>query len=178
MLRQWYLERSRHPRPVEGEEAAPPHDLGGDRIQVPGELLHRDGLASANPLHEAEVRGGEEAQVLTVLEVDALEALGDHQPQARAIFGVGARFPTGPLAPALAGHANAEAAPAHAMFRDGEAFPAFETHVREVPQAAVEVVADPGGGDLVGADLVPQGQRRLKGEVRPAELLPDLAGVF
>ena len=80
-------------RHVELEEPAVLDDLPRDVVGTVGELGQRDRLAGADPVDEAEVCRGENAQVLAVLVVDALDALADDNPDARHQLGVGALFP-------------------------------------------------------------------------------------
>ena len=53
-----------------------------------GQLLERDLLAIANALDEREVGAGEHAEILAVLPVDPLDALGDHDPDPGDHLGV------------------------------------------------------------------------------------------
>jgi len=143
---------------VVGEKAATAHDLGGDGIQPRREFQQRNGLAPAEPRDQAEVRAGEQAQVLGVLAVDALEAFGDDQADSCAEFGIGAGFAAAALAPALPGHAHLETPGTDGALLHGEGLATLQAQVGEVAQLLVEVVADEGRRDLVGADLVTQGE--------------------
>jgi len=158
---------------VVGEEAAPAYDLGGDGIQARRELRQRNGLAPPKAREQAQVRAGEQAEVLTVLAVDALEALGEYQAEAGAQLRIGAGLPAAALAPALPRHAHRKAPSADRPRLHGEGPAALKTKVGEVPQCLVEVVADVGRGDLVRADLVPERRGRFKLQVLAFELAED-----
>src|SRR4030095_6875611 len=72
---------------AEGEKPAAAQDLRGERVASGDELLDVEGLARFDPRDQPEVGGGEEADVVGVLAVDALEALGDDEPDARELLG-------------------------------------------------------------------------------------------
>jgi len=102
-------------RDVELEEPAVLDDLPGDVVRAPGELLQADLLSGADAPDDREVVGGQDAEVLAVLVVDALDALGDHHLNAGVELGVGAGLAAAPLAPALARHRADEAAVLHGV---------------------------------------------------------------
>ena len=61
------------------------------------------GSPRCDSLEQAEVGGGEQAEVVGVLAIDALEAFGDHQADAGGSLGHRAVLARGALAVALAG---------------------------------------------------------------------------
>ena len=181
--------RQRHlplqPGHVELEEPAVFDDLPGDLVGACGELRQRNALAGADSLDQAEVGGGENAQVLAVLIVDALDALADDDLDPRHQLGVRALFPAGALAAALPRHRADEATRLHGAAFDRRFVPSvrtgdLQTQVREVAQRLVVEETDVCRGDLVGADLVAQSCIQLgrQLQVQPIVELPsDQLGV-
>ena len=174
-----------HPRHVELEQPAVLDDLAGDVIRAGREFAQRNRLPGADSVDEPEVRRGEDAQVLAVLVVDALDALADDDLDAGHQLGVGALFAAGPLAAALAGDGADEAgvfdrAALYGGFGAAVRAGHFQPQIGEFPQRFVVEEADVGGGDLVGADLVAEDGLQLGGQlqVQPfVELAADQVGV-
>ena len=144
------------PRDVVLEQPAVLDDLLRDGIDVLRELRERDLLAPANPLDQREVRRGQDPEVLAVFVVDPLDVLGDDDADPGHELGVGRLLAATPLPPSLAAHRADEAAVLDAAAGDRELVAGLEPQVRELSERLVEVVADVGGRDLVGRDLVPE----------------------
>ena len=70
------------------EEPAVLDDVLRDRIETLGELRERDLFAASNALDQAEVGRRQQADVLRVLAVDLLDALGDDELDAGRLLGV------------------------------------------------------------------------------------------
>jgi hypothetical protein len=68
---------------AEAQQPACAQDGRGQRIAPGHQLVDGDRLARLDACHQPQVRAGEQADVVGVLPVDALEALRDHQPDAR-----------------------------------------------------------------------------------------------
>src|SRR5690606_38306062 len=167
------------PRDVVLEEPAVFDDLTRDRVDALGEGREFDLLASADPIDQREVRRGQDPEVLAVFVVDPLDVLRDddadpsHQLRVRRLF---AR--TALAAPLPADRAD-EAALLDAAARDRELAAGLQPEIREEAERLVEVVADVGGRDLVGRDLVPEpgADRVAELEVLAFELTADQVGV-
>ena len=82
---------------AEAKQAAFAQDRRGQSVAARDELLDVDRLASLDARDEPEVRGGEQADVVGILPVDALEALGDDQANACQLLGGRAVLPGGSL---------------------------------------------------------------------------------
>ena len=130
-------------------------------------------LAAADLVDHAEVGGREDADVLAVLAVDPLDVLGDHDADAGGPLRVGRRLAAGALPAALARHGGDEAAVGDVVLADRLLAARPQADVRIAAERLVEVVADPGGRDLVGADVVAQLDRRVPVEILAGELAAD-----
>src|SRR5579859_2520862 len=86
--------------------------------------------------------------------IDALDVFGDDQLDAGAHLGVGRLLPGRPFAAALSGDRGDETTLLDRSAGDRELVTALESEVGEFPQRLVVVVADVGGRDLVGRDVV------------------------
>ena len=189
-----------HAGHVELEQATVRDDLPGDLVRPRRELGQRDRLARADAVDESEIGRGEDAQVLAVLVVDALDALADDDLDPGHQLGVRALLAARPLAAALAGDGTDEAGVLDAAALDGGLGAAFSTagspagtpagtpvltpdlqpQVREFAQRLVVEEADVRGGDLVGADLVAEAGLQVgrEVEVEPfVELAADQVGI-
>ncbi len=139
----------------EPQQAAAAQDGRGQRLATLQQFLERDRLAAADALQQPEVGRGEQADVVGVLPVDALEALGDHQPDAGQPLGGGAVLARGALAVAAARHRHLEAGGLHrARPPPATAPPQCQAGVREAGQPLVVVRQDRHRRDLVGGDVV------------------------
>ena len=166
---------AREARLVVGEEAARADDVGADGIEPGGELLDGDALAGDDPLQDPEVGRGEQADVLAVLPVDLLDALGDHQVHARGELAEGRRLAAGtaPLAEAADDHGEASA-----LDRVLLDHAALQADHRVPTEGLVVIEADPARRDLVGADVVPELPVGVVVEVLALELPAQELGVF
>ena len=77
---------------VEAEQPARSDDFLCKRIPTGREFLHANLLARLYALDQAKVGGSKEAQVVTILLVNALETLGNDQAYSCAYLCVWARF--------------------------------------------------------------------------------------
>ncbi len=150
--------------------------VGADRIEPAGELADRDLLAPHRPLDDAEVGRGQEPDVLAVLPVDLLDALGDDDLDPRLALRVRRRLARAP-AP-LRAPADDDLEP---PTLDGVALDdAAAQPDQAVPsERLVVVVTNPARGQLVGGDVVDE--RVTLGIERdrlPAELLLEQLGVL
>jgi hypothetical protein len=143
-----------------GASAGPParmQDGGGLRLAALQQLLQRGLLAALQALQQSQVGAGEQAQVVGVLAVDALEALGDHQPHARRQLGQRRMLARAALAVAAAAHQHADAGAPQRVEADGALTAGGEAGVRVAPQRGVEIHHRRQRRDLVGGDVVAQG---------------------
>ena len=139
------------------EQPAVADDFGGEGILAAGEQFHGQRLPPPQGLQDAQVGAGEQADVVAMPQVLRVEALGDDQADARGELGEQGGLPGSVGAVALPGYDHLEPTPDHCPFGDGEAASAVQPKVREVLQPLPEVVAHPGGGDLIHRDLIAQG---------------------
>ena len=173
------------PRHVELEESAVFDDLPRDVVGPGGEFGQRDRLAGTDPVDKAEIGGGQNAQVLAVLVVDALDALADDHPDSGHQLGVGALLAAGPFPAPLPRDRTNETTRLHGAALDGRfgsPVPArdLQPQVGEFAQRLVVEEADVRRGDLVGADLVAQQGLQFGRQLRVqtlVELPPDQVGV-
>src|SRR5207302_8149025 len=155
------------PGDVEVEQAAVLDDAPRDLTLARGERAERDRLSAAYRVEQGEVAGGEHAQVLAVLLVDAVDVFRDHELDPRAHLRVGGLLAGGALAAPLAAHRGDEPAAFHGAAGDRKLVAALEPQIGEIAQRLVVVVADVGRGDFIGGDVVAQGDSRTPGEVLP-----------
>src|SRR5581483_11751757 len=172
-----------HAGDVEGEQAAVLDDLARDLVFARGEFGERDFLAGANLVDEREVGRSENAEVLAVLLVDALDVFRDDELDAGGALGVRRLLTAGTFAATLAADGGDEPALLHVSALDGEFGAALQAGVGELAQGFVEEEADVRGRDLVGGDVVAQlgiGGRifRVPGEVLAGQLAADERGIF
>jgi hypothetical protein len=154
----------------ETQQAAAAQDAGSQLIAPCQQFIDGDGFAALDALHEAEVAGGEEANVVRVLPVDAFEAAGDHQADAGQLFRGGAVFPRRALAVAMPGHRDAKAA-GHCAGSDGHVVTRPEAGVGEARERVIVVRHDVHGRDLVGRHVVAQQAGLVQCEIAPGHLL-------
>src|SRR5207302_1557448 len=166
------------PGHVEVEQSSVLDDATRDLALTLGEGGERDRLAAADPVDDREVGGRENAHVLAVLPIDPLDVLRHHQLDAGAHLGVGGLLTRRALATPLAADRGDEAAALHRPPRDRELLAALQAQVGEVAQGFVVVVADVGGRDLVGRDVVAQLAGGGPIQVLPGELGANERGVF
>jgi hypothetical protein len=169
----WRTELAPLPRSHQVEQAAAADQLGGQFVLAARELLDRNRFARSDAVDEAEVGGRVDAEVAAVLPVDALEALGDHEPDSSAPLGVGARLARGALAVAPPGDCHSKAARLDAASLDRQRFAALQPEVGVLAELLVEVVANVSRRDLVSGDVGAQRQRLLARHVLAAQLSLD-----
>ncbi len=75
----WPRRFARRPQAM-GQQPAGAQDGRGLRLAIDEQLVERDVIAAPNAIDQTQVGAGQQAQVVGVLAVDALEALGDDQP--------------------------------------------------------------------------------------------------
>ena len=123
-----------------------------------------------------EVRTREHAEVLAVLAIDALDALGDHDLDPRVHLRVRRRLARRTLPAPRPRRARDEPAGAHRAAHHRELLTGLEAEVGEFAERLVEVVADVGRRDLVGRDVVAQLRMRGRSERRRGVERKVLAG--
>ena len=175
-----FLLQSRH---VEGKQAAVFDHLPRDFIFAAGKFRERDFLSCPDFFDQREVGRGQQAQVLAVLFVNALDVLGDHQLDPGAHLGVRRLLPAGAFASPLAADGAYEAALLYVASSDGQHVAALQAQVRDLAQGLVEIEAVVRGRDLVGRDVVAQlgivgGIPGVPGQVFAGQLAPDQFRVF
>jgi hypothetical protein len=140
-----------------GRQPAGAQDRRGLRLAAGEQLVERDVFAALDARQQAEVGAGEQPQVVGVLAVDALEALGHDQPHAGRRFSQRAVLARAALAIAPPGHQHLDAGIAQRVARDRPLALGMQAGVREAPERGVEVHQCRQRRDLVGGDLVAQG---------------------
>jgi hypothetical protein len=163
------------PAPV-SEQSAVPQDRGRQRIAVPDEVVDGDRLAALDARDQAEVGGGEQADVVGVLTIDALEAFSDDQAHAGRALGDHAVLARAALAVALARHHHLEAAASHAVGLDGQRISGLESDVGKAAQRRIEMHHHRQRRDLVGGDVVAQRPRVVQQDALAGELCPHDRG--
>ena len=101
-------------------------DAGGQRVAAGEQFVERDRFAALDALDQPEVGRREQTDVVGVLPVDALEALGDDQPHAGRALGDDAVLARRALAVALAGDDHFDAGVAHRVAPIGVSSPALK----------------------------------------------------
>ena len=114
------------------------------------EFFDVDGLAAPDAVDQAEIGGGEQADVVGVLPVDALEAFGDDQADAGQLLGDRAVFARGALAVAGTGDGDAEAPCPHLADADRRDVTDLHAGVDVFGQPLVEEHQGWQRGDFVG----------------------------
>src|SRR6185437_7679243 len=114
------------PGDVEVEQPPVLDDPPGDLAFARGERAQGDRLPISHLVEDREVSRGQDAQVLTVLSIDALDVLRDHQLDPGAHLGVRRLFARRALAPALPAHRGDKAAALDRAAGDGELLAALE----------------------------------------------------
>ena len=152
------------------EQPAMLDDAAGDLALARGEHRQRDDLPAAHLVENREIGRRQHAEVLTVLAVDALDAFGYDQSDPGAHLGVRRLLPGRTLPAPLAADRRHEAPALHRTTRDGEFVAALEPEVGEFAERFVVVVANVGGSDFVGRDIVAELVLRRPGRVIPGEL--------
>jgi hypothetical protein len=145
-----------HPALAEAQQAAALQDRRRERVAPLYQLVDRDRLACFDAVDETEIGRGEQADVVCVLAVDALEALGDDEADAGEPLGRGAVLARRALAVALAGHRHREAAGADGIDADRSRAIDAEARVRVAAELVVVVGEDRNRRDLVGRDVIAQ----------------------
>ena len=115
------------------------HDCRRQRIASLQQLIERDRLATLDALHQREIRARQQPDVIRVLPVDPLEALGDHQAHAGRALGDHAVLARTALAVALAGDDDVNAGVAQRIAPDRHLAAGLETGVRVAAERGVEV---------------------------------------
>ncbi len=166
------------PCPPVGEQPAGPQHGGGDGIAAGHQLLDVDRVSRPDAVDQVHVGGGEQAQVVGVLAVDALERPGDHQADAGELLRRRAVLARRSLAVAPAGHHHGEPARPHRADPDRQGGPGLHAGVGVRGQPLVEVHQGRQGGDLVRGHLVAQRPGGGRVEVGTAELGGDAVRVL
>ena len=147
------------------QEAAGADHLLRHFVAAGEERVERNRLPRRDAREDREVGRGQDADVVGVLAVDALEALGHDEADTRRLLGKRTGLARRSLAVALAGHHDRKAAVTHRVDADRHLAADLEPDVRVASQALVVVKADGGRRDLVGGDVVAQrhaiGQREI-----------------
>jgi hypothetical protein len=159
------------------EQAAGTQDGGGQRFAALQQFVDGHRFAARQPVGQRHVGGGEQADVVGVLPVDALEAPGDHQPDAGQALGRRAVLARRALAVAAARHGDLEAAGLRRASCDGHLAAALHAGVGEAGQAGVVVRQDGHRRDLVGRDVVAQRAGRSGRELLAGQLPPHRCGI-
>ena len=154
-----------HETLAETQQASALQDRGGQGVAALDELLDRYRRARLDARDQAEVGRREEPDVVGVLPVDALEALGHDEADAGQFLGRRTVLARRSFAVALAGDGHREAAVADRIDADRPFATDPESGVRITPERGVVVREDRHRRDLVGRDVVPE--RPDAGEGRP-----------
>jgi hypothetical protein len=161
---------------AEAQQAAAAQDRAGQRVASRHQFVERDRIARSDAVDQAEVGGGEEPDVVGVLTVDALEALGDDQSDAGEPFRRRTVFARRAFAIALAGDHHLDARGADRADADGPLAGCLEAHVWVAAERVVVVGEDRDRRDLVGRDVVAQGPGVAQGHGPAGQDLADRLG--
>src|ERR1700730_8866970 len=172
-----------HARHVEGEEATIFDHLLSDLILTRGEFSEWDLFSRPDLVDQREVGRGQQAQVLAILFVNALNVLGNDQSDPSAHLGVRRLLPAGPFAASFAADRADEPAPLDLTPPNRKHIAAFEAQVGNFTERLIEIETVMRRGDLIGRDGVPQLGIAVRafgipGQVFPCELAPDEFWVF
>ena len=147
---------SLHARHVEREQPAVFDYLPRNLIFPGSELAERNFFAAANAVDQRKVRRGQQTEVLAILLVDALDILGNDNPNAGAHFRIRRLFAARSFAAPLAAHCAHKSATLHIAASDRRHVSALQTEVRNLAQRLVKVEAVVRRSDLVGRNIVAQ----------------------
>jgi len=147
------------------------------------EFRKRHLFAVTNAIDEREVRRSQQAEILAVLLVDALDIFGDHQLDAGAKLGIRRLLTAGTFAAPLTADRRYKAAFLHVTTLDRHFVPALQARVRELAQGFIKEEADVRRGDLVSGDVITQFGIVLRifgvpGQVFTRELETDQLRIF
>ena len=106
-------------RDVEREQSAVLDDLPRDFVFAGRELAKRNFFAGADLVDQREIGRGQQAEVLAVLLVDALDIFGDHQLDAGAHLRIGRLLAAGTFAAPFAADCSDEASALYIAAADG-----------------------------------------------------------
>jgi hypothetical protein len=147
------------------------HDRRRKRVAPGQQLVESDRLAARDAFDEPEVGARQQPHVVGVLPVDALEALGDHQPHPGRPLGDDAVLARAALAVALAGDHDLDAGGLDRVAPDRPLAAGGEAGVRIAAERGVEMHHRRERRDLVGRDVVAQRACRIERQQRaPFEL--------
>src|SRR5207253_3377294 len=107
-------------------------------------------LTRADLVNQPEIRGCEHAKILTILLVNALDVLCDHQLNAGASLRVWRLLPAGALPTPLPAHRGNKAALLYVAALDRQLATALQAGVEKLAQSFVKEEADVCRGNLVG----------------------------
>jgi hypothetical protein len=127
-------------------------------------------FAARDAIDKAEVGARQQPDVVGVLAVDALEALGDHQPHTGRTFGHHAVFARTALAVAFAADDHLDGRGAQRVAGDRQLAAGLEAGVRMAAERGVEVHHRRQRDDLVGRDIVAQRPCSLERQRLAAQL--------
>jgi hypothetical protein len=152
------------------QQAAGTDDVLRDLVPPRGKGRKRYRFAPGDPFEDGEIGSGEDADVVAVLAVDALEAFGNDQPDARRFLRKRAGFPRGALAVPLASDQHLESTAVQRVDADRHLAFHLEGDVRVTGEPLVVVEAHRGRRDLVGRDVVAQRHALREREIGAAQL--------
>ncbi len=161
-----------------GQQSAGADHLLGQRVAPAQEGLDGNRLARQHAVQHREIRGGQDADVVAVLLVDALEALRHDQADAGGQLRQRAGLARGSLAVALARHRDGKAAVADGIAADRQLGARLEPHIRELPQPLIVGQHDRHRRDLVGGDVVAQRAGLGQGHGLAVELGAHAGGIL
>ncbi|SOY63139.1 hypothetical protein CBM2587_B60170 [Cupriavidus taiwanensis] len=154
----------------EPEQPAVAQDRCGERIAPGHQRVRVDGLALLQPGDQAEVGRGEQADIVGVLAVDALEAAGDDEADAGQLLRRRAVLARRALAVAVAGNGDGEAAVADRVGGDRAGAVHLVAGIGIAAERVVIVRQDRHRRDLVGGNVVAQRAGPGQGHGLPLQL--------
>ena len=137
-------------RDIEGKQPSILDYLPGDLVFASSKLAELNFRPRADTLNQREIRRCQQAKVLAVLLVDALDILSDHHLNSGTHLSVGRLLATRAFAASFAADRTDEAAFLHVGTPDGVHASAFQAEIGDFTQCLVEVETIVSGRDLVG----------------------------
>ena len=153
-----------------GQQATGADDILRHLVAAFEKLLKRNRFFGGDAVEDREISGGQNAEIVAVLAVDALEAAGDDQTDAGRFLSQRAVLARGTFAVALAGNNHLEATIFDGIDANRQLALDLVSDVSVMAEARVVDQHDGDGRDLVGGDVIAQRRALPEREVGPIEL--------
>ncbi len=172
-----------HARNIELKQAAVLYDLTRDLVFAGSELRKRDFFSGANFVDQRKICGSQNAQILAILLVNALNVFGNDELYARTKFGIRRLLAARSFTAALAADRSNESAALHVAALDRNFVATLQASIGKVAERLVEEEADVRGCNFIRRNVVTKlgiilRILRVPRQVFASELLFDQRGVF